>query len=250
LSKRAFFAIILAMVYTLEKDEKYIRKQMARAISDYKMIKPKDRVLIAVSGGKDSLCLLDLLRKRQKFSPVKFKIAAVHFNSDNRNAKVLEIYFKKNGFNYKIVKQKDPVRFKKNKSPCFKCSWERRKRLFQVADDLGCNRIALAHHMDDIIQTTLMNMCMMGQISTMSPNQKLFNGKCHIIRPLAYVPEAVLIRYSRHNKFPKLPSKCPHSDDSTRKAVAKIITKLEKISPEVRKNIFNSLKRIKKEYLL
>ena len=238
------------MVEQVRKNTQYIRKQMGRAITDYSMINEHDRILIAVSGGKDSLCLLEMLRQRLNFSPVKYEIFPVHFNEQKANTEVLEKYFKKNNYSYRIVEQTEKPRKKQRKSPCFNCSWERRKRLFQIAAELKCNKIALAHHMDDIIQTTLLNLFFMGQISTMGPYQELFGGKCHIIRPLAYVSEKALVVYSKARGFPKMKVQCPYGKDSARKFVSDEIKRIEKRSPEVRKNIFRALKRVKRDYLL
>lgn len=240
----------LIMAEQVRKNTQYIRKQMGRAITDYSMINERDRILIAVSGGKDSLCLLEMLKARQGFSPVKYEIFPVHFNEEEKNASMLEKYFKKNKYPYLIVKQIEKPRKKQRKSTCFNCSWERRKRLFQIAAELKCNKIAFAHHMDDIIQTTLMNLFFMGEISTMGPYQELFDGNCHIIRPLAYVPEKAISAYSKARGFPKMPAKCPYGKDSARKFIADEIKRIEKRSPEVRKNIFRALKRIRSDYLL
>lgn len=238
------------MIEEKKNNAQYIRRQMGKALSDYNMIKKGDKILIAVSGGKDSLCLLEMLKERQKFSPVKYEIFPVHFNEQQTNAQILEKYFKENNYTYRIIKQTEKPRKSQRKSPCFNCSWERRKGLFKIADDLKCNKIALAHHMDDIIQTTLLNLFFNGEISTMSPKQRLFNGKCHIIRPLAYVLENSIEVYAKVKKFPKMPIKCPHGRDSARRFLSEEIKKIEKRSPEVRKNIFRALKRIKSDYLL
>ncbi|MFH1093210.1 MAG: ATP-binding protein [Candidatus Omnitrophota bacterium] len=248
--QKHIFCYNLSMFEQGRKNTQYIRKQMSRVIKDYSMINEGDRILIAVSGGKDSLCLLEMLRARQSFSPVKYEISPVHFNEETINAHILEKYLKSNNYSYRIVGQIEKPRKKPRKSPCFNCSWERRKRLFQIAEELKCNKIALAHHMDDIIQTTLLNLFFMGEISTMRPYQELFGGKCHIIRPLAYVPEKALAAYSKARKFPKMKVQCPHGKDSARKFISDEIKRIEKRSPEVRKNVFRSLKRIRSDYLL
>ncbi len=248
--QKIFFCYNLRMIDSVKKNTQYIRRQMGRAIADYSMLNEQDRVLIAVSGGKDSLCLLEMLRQRQSFSPVKYEIFPVHFNVERTNAQILEKFFKKNNYSYRIVKKIEKTRKKQRKSPCFNCSWERRKRLFQIASELKCNKIALAHHMDDIIQTTLLNLFFMGQISTMGPSQELFGGECYIIRPLAYVREKSLEVYAKARKFPKMKVQCPYGKDSARKFVSDEIKRIEKKCPEVRKNIFRALKRIKRDYLL
>ncbi len=235
----------------MNKTAGFIRKKMGRAIGDYRMIESGDRILLAVSGGKDSLCLTHMLRERQKYSPVKYELFPVHFDTNARNCRVIKKYFKEHDIEIRIIKPpKERVLKNRKKNPCFNCSWERRKFLFRAAEELKCGKIALAHHLDDIIQTTLMNICMMGQISTMVPKLNIFSGRTQIIRPLAYVPEKAIVDYARLRGFPVMPVKCRHSARSNRAFMANIIDQVEERSKDVRKNIFYSLKRIKKDYLL
>ncbi|MFH2137166.1 MAG: ATP-binding protein [Candidatus Omnitrophota bacterium] len=224
----------------MKKAENLIRKFMGQAIGDYNMIEPQDRILVGVSGGKDSLCLLNMLRQRQRFSPVKYEIFPVHFNENDENTKVIEQYFKDYGFEYVILPKKWVKKTKRGKKPCFNCSWERRTNLFKIARKLNCRKIALAHHKDDMIQTTLLNMFYAGDISTMVPSQEFFQGNIYIIRPLAYVEERFLEQYAKENNLPNLPFKCPHGEKSSRRLMKELIDQVAKDCPDVRTNIFRS----------
>lgn len=236
----------------LKGTEYYISKGMGRAIMDYKMLAPKDKVAVAVSGGKDSLTLLRLLINRKKFVPLKYDVIAIHIDMGypkSISAK-LEKYFKKLNVEYKIIKSDSLKKTEKSKLNCFWCSWNRRRELFIAANKLGCTKIALGHHLDDITETMLLNLFFRGEISTMVPKQELFKGKITLIRPLAYVEERLIKRFAKEAKLGHDSCVCPHSVTSNRNLMGRIIQDLEKISPYIKKNIFRSLKRIKKDYLL
>jgi tRNA 2-thiocytidine biosynthesis protein TtcA len=165
-------------------------------------------------------------------------------------AKALAGYFKKLKVKYHIEKVNVLKENKPDKINCFWCSWNRRKALFQAAERLGFSKVALGHHKDDIVETILLNLFFQGEISAMCPKQELFDGKITIIRPLAYAEEEMIKRFSRQEKLPTDSCICPHSVVSHRAKMAKIIKELEKTCPEIKTNIFRSLKRIKKDYLL
>ncbi len=237
---------------TLTGTAYYISKGIGRAIMDYKMLKPGDKIAVAVSGGKDSLTLLRLLIDRKKFVPIKYEVVAIHIDMGYPKsiAAKLEKYFKRIRVEYRIIKSDVLKKTAKNKINCFWCSWNRRKELFLAADKLGCTKIALGHHMDDIAETFLLNLFFQGEISTMKPKQELFEGKVTIIRPLAYVEEQMIKRFAKEAKLGHDTCACPHSAISNRIRMSRIIAGLEKVSPDIKKNIFRSLKRIKKDYLL
>lgn len=236
----------------LKGTEYYISKGMGRAIMDYKMLAPRDKIAVAVSGGKDSLTLLRLLIDRQAFVPIKYEIIAIHIDlgyPKSISAKLIK-YFKKLNVNYKIIKTDILKKTDKRKINCFWCSWNRRKELFLAANKSGCTKIALGHHLDDITETMLLNLFFRGEISTMVPKQELFKGKITLIRPLAYVEERLIKLFVKETKLAYHSCVCPHSIISNRKRMGRIIQELEKISPDIKKNIFRSLKRVKKDYLL
>lgn len=136
------------------------------------------------------------------------------------------------------------------KNPCFLCSRLRRKRIFEIADAEGCNKIAFAHHRDDIIETLLINMFYGREISTMMPNQSIFGGKLHIIRPLVYLSEALVKKYSRERRFPVLKNDCPTSKTSKRVYIKNLLNKLERDNKEIRDNIYKAMSHVKPDYLL
>lgn len=231
------------------KTSTFISKKIGRAIGDYNMIDEGDRILVGVSGGKDSLCMLKKLQEHKSRTHIKYDLVPVHFNENQRNSSALEKYFKANDIDYTIVKKVGIKKTIRNKKPCFNCSWERKVNLFQTASKFKCAKIALAHHKDDIVQTMLLNLFFAGDISTMVPNQKLFKGGISIIRPLAYIEEKMIVEYAEAEKFPKLPYKCPHGDNSTRKLMVDIIARVEKKNKSVRTNMFRAMKRVRAEYL-
>lgn len=236
----------------LQGPEFYISKQVGKAITDYEMLQDGDKVAVAVSGGKDSLTLLRILNARKRFVPIKYELLAVHIDLGYpcMHPKILSAYLESQDIKYHIEKL-DILKGKSRKDiSCFWCSWNRRKALFEVADRFGCIKVALGHHKDDIVQTILMNLFFHGEISAMSPRQELFKGKIIIIRPLAYVEEDMIKKFVKSADFPHQKCCCPNSFTSKRTKVDNIIQELERICPEIRTNIFKSVKRIKQEYLL
>lgn len=236
----------------LEGSEFYISKRVGRAIMDYKMLADGDKIAVAVSGGKDSLTLLKVLQDRQRFVPIRYSLLAVHIDMGYpcHHPKILAEYFKKMKVDYHIEKI-DILKGKNRKDiSCFWCSWNRRKVLFEVANRFGCTKVALGHHKDDIIETILLNLFFQGEISAMSPKQELFNGKICIIRPLVYVDEDLIIKFAKELDFPHHKCACPNSITSNRNKMTEIIKDLKKVCPDVKTNIFRSVKRIKKDYLL
>ncbi len=231
----------------------FISKKVGKAIADYNMIEDGDRIVVAVSGGKDSITLLRMLAFRQTFAPIKFDLLAVHIDLGYpcMHPKLLAKFFESQGIDYHI-KKVDILKGKTRKDiSCFWCSWNRRKALFEEAGKRGFNKVALGHHFDDIVETILLNLFYQGQISAMNPKQELFKGKITIIRPLAYVEEDEIRRFARaNNDFPHEKCSCPNSVTSKRTSIEKILKELEKGCPHIKKNIFKSIKRIKKDYLL
>jgi tRNA 2-thiocytidine biosynthesis protein TtcA len=236
----------------IQGTEFYISKRMGRAIMDYEMLSEGDKIAVAVSGGKDSLTLLRILNDRRSFVPIKYSLVAVHIDMGYPKsiAKKLEKYFKKAGVEYHIEKVDTLRKTKKKDINCFWCSWNRRKALFEVSDRLKCTKLALGHHLDDIVETILLNLFFQGEISAMCPKQELFKGKIKLIRPLAYVEEYMIKRFALEEKIPHDTCACPNAVTSNRAKMGDIIQDLEKTCPEIKKNIFRSVKRIKKDYLL
>jgi tRNA 2-thiocytidine biosynthesis protein TtcA len=235
--------------------EKEIRSLMGKAIHCYGLIQDGDRIMVGVSGGKDSLTLLHLLHERRKRVQTHYELIPAHvdlgFNSERAN--ILKDYFEAKGLSYHIEFSdigKRANSSENRENPCFLCSWERRKRLFQLAYRLKCNKVALGHHKDDLIETLLLNIFYSGEISTMVPIQTLFKGKITLIRPLALIEEKKIERFAQEMDLPFGPSGCPSSGRTKRKEVKELIETLGKKNRKVKGNIFRSLSNIKLDYLL
>ena len=230
----------------------FTTKKVGKAIWDYQMLKEGDKVLVAVSGGKDSLSLVKILKERTKFVPINYEIVACFVDMGFQwvNKDILINYFELESIPFVIADP--PEGWKGDKEPygCFWCSWNRRKALFDIAHELQCTKIAFAHHMDDIIETMLLNLFFQGEIATMQPFQEMFEGELALIRPLAYVEEKELLKLSKLLNLPVIASECPHSKTSKRHLLKGIITELKKHNRNVKKNIFRSLQRVRGEYLL
>ncbi len=226
---------------------------MGTAIHRYGMIQDGDRILVGVSGGKDSLTLLTLLSERAKRVPIHYELLAVHvdlgFHSSGTD--LLKEFFEAKKTVYHI----EPTRIAElangpdnRENPCFLCSWERRKRIFSLAQRFDCNKVAFGHHKDDIIETLLLNMFYSAEIGTMLPVQPMFNGKVTLIRPLALLEEKKIERFAKEMGLPYFPCGCPASGKSKRRRVKELISTLEKENHRVKGNIFRSLSNIKWEY--
>jgi len=237
----------------LDKDFLAISKRAGKAIGDYGMLQDGDRVLVGVSGGKDSLTLLHILLYRQQFIPIKIRIVAVYVDAGIPGFPLDKLikHFQMLGVEY-LVEKIDLLKGQKTKNiDCFWCSWSRRKALFNLAEKMGFNKIAFGHHLDDIVETVLLNLCFRGEVSAMRPKQVLFKGKLAVIRPLAYESEATIARFAKAAKLNNLcRCRCPHSATSKRAAMKRILQMLEKENTDAKINIFRSLQNIKKDYLL
>lgn len=234
-------------------DLEAVSRRAGKAIVDYKMIEAGDRVAVAVSGGKDSISLLHVLRHRQIMSPIKFDFTAVHIDFDfaDFDPQRLVDYLNREGFPHMVEKVESLKGERWEDIGCYHWSRNRRKALFELAAREGFTKIAFGHHMDDIAETILLNMFYRGEIGAMKPKQELFDGKIIIIRPLAYEREAMMVRLAEQLQITSLgQSKCANDDTSHRMILKNIIRNLEKANPYVVKNIFRSLQNIKGEYLL
>ena len=238
----------------LTKTGSKINSKMGKAISDYDLIRSGDRILVAVSGGKDSLTLLSLLKKIQSWAPVKFSLYAAHITTDldGENcvqAKTLEKHFQDIGVEY-FFSHVDILN-EKGKTSCFWCSWNKRKALFEVAERNFCNKLAFGHHKDDIVETVLLNILFKGEISAINPRQELFDGKLTLIRPLCYVEERLTKIYAKEKGFSSQTCSCQFAQKSKRKVVKDILSDIEKKTPgtNIKTNVFNSITRIRKDYI-
>lgn len=228
---------------------------MGKAIHRYALIQGGDRILVGVSGGKDSLSLLHLLHERSRRVPIHYELFPVYVDLgfDPGRAEILKEFFEAKGLPHHIeftdigIRANSP---ENRENPCFLCSWERRKRLFHLAHRFKCNKIALGHHKDDIIETLLLNIFYSAEISTMVPVQSLFKGKITLIRPLALLEEKKIERFAIEMGLPFGPSGCPSSGKTKRKVVKDLIETLSKKDRRLKGNIFRALSNVKLDYTL
>ncbi len=234
----------------------HLKKWLEKAALDYRMFEEGDKVMVGVSGGLDSLVLMALLNTPMLFLP-SFSLMAVNidmgFDDIYAGYDRLEEHLKYHGYDY-VMEKTDIGRLAHSdfnrKKPCFLCTRLRRKRMIEIAEEHGCNKIALAHHKDDIIETLLLNMFYAREISTMMPNQSLFKGKFHVVRPLAYIREDLVKKYAHECEFPVIENQCPTSTTSKRLYIKRLLDDLEKDNKDIRENIFRAMKHVKTDYLL
>jgi tRNA 2-thiocytidine biosynthesis protein TtcA len=233
---------------------KTLRNRTEKAILDYQMIRPGDRILVGVSGGSDSLALLKFLKDGFIHVTNDFFLIAVHidlgFKEDGgKLSENLERLFQEMNVEYRIVKTKISNKAfsgDAKKNPCFICSQYRRKTMYETAHENQCNKIAYGHHKDDIIETLLINIMFGRKIEAMYPVQKIFKGKMHIIRPFFYIEEALIKELALEYQFPQFPRLCPADGTTRRQKIKSIIQRLqsEEKNANIRQNIFRSLFRV------
>ena len=234
---------------------KEIKRFTGKAIHHQKMIRDGDHVLVAVSGGKDSLVLLQVLRERLKRIPISYDITAVHVDPGfgGNSAKEMAAFFSSHGVDHRIIESDIGPKAhgpENRENPCFLCSRMRRKLLFELADNIGCNRIALGHHKDDIIETLFLNIFYGASISTMLPVQELFGGKLTIIRPLYLLDEDLIRRYAEEMDFPRIQLGCPSEGATKREEIKGMLSGFYRKNRKIKGNIFHALQNVNTEYLL
>lgn len=233
--------------------QRKVAKKMGKAIIDFELIEEGDRIMVGVSGGKDSLVLLELLALRRKFKKQNFDVVAVHIN-------VLELPYKVDrefleefcrNLDVPLVYRDINVDFERpsKKPACFRCSWHRRTTLFKMTDEFDCNKLALGHHMDDAIETLLMNMMYQGAVCSMPAKLSMFDGKIILIRPLILLKDQEMKEYSRIRKFVLEKEFCPHENVTKRKETAKLIEQFAGDDARIRTNMFRAMSNIQTEYL-
>jgi tRNA 2-thiocytidine biosynthesis protein TtcA len=235
---------------------KSLNRAIGKAIHDYAMVQDGDRILVGLSGGADSLSLLWMLADRKRRVPVRYDLSAAHLDlgfGGEGASDALKAFCSRLGVplwveltDYGIQGHSPSNR----ENPCFLCARLRRKRLFEIADELGCRSLALGHNQDDIIETLFLNMFYAGEISTMLPAQTLFNGRFTIIRPMAYADKDVINRFARDQQLPVSENPCPTSKRSRRQSVKQMLQELYRGNHKIKGNIFRAMRNVKSEYLL
>jgi len=228
---------------------------VGRAIHHYDMIEDGDRILVGVSGGKDSLSLLWILDERLSRVPVGYTLYPVYVDPgfEGGFADDLARWCADLGHDLRVEQTDFGVYAHSEKNlenPCFLCSRWRRRRIFEIAKEKGCNKIAFGHHKDDIIETLFINMCHTGTMGTMMPSQPMFEGLFTIIRPLAFVDESRIERFSRDAGFPAFFNPCPSNANSRRKEIKTFLNHLYGGNKKIKDNVFRSLSHVNMEYML
>lgn len=234
---------------------KALNRTLGKALHTYGMIEDGDRIAVGLSGGKDSWALLWLLMERQPRVPVNYTLHPVHIDlgfegggseAITAHCRTLGVAVQVEYTDYGLVAHSDENR----ENPCFLCARKRRQRLFEVADRLGCNKLALGHNKDDLIETLFLNMIYAGEISTMQPLQTFFQGRLTVIRPLAHTDEKALHRFAAETGWPIVENPCPSAGNSKRAEVKELLDGLYRQNRKIRGNIFRAMRHVKVDYLL
>jgi tRNA 2-thiocytidine biosynthesis protein TtcA len=234
-----------------ESFEYYLIKKVGKTIKKYNLIEEGDRILVGVSGGKDSLTLLKLLYDQQGFYPNRYELMVLHVVSSLQcegaaDPKRLEEFLRDHGYPYRFVYMDiEPDR----KGGSYWCSRNRRRLLFDTALKSGYNKLALGHHRNDVLETFMLNVFYHGEISSMLPLQELFGGKLSIIRPLYNIPEKDTRRFARLYGFPVSSCRCPVDREMKRELFKRLLHEVERENPRASVNALRSLERVNEKYL-
>ncbi len=238
--------------------ERKLLNKTGRAIADFNMIENGDRIIVALSGGKDSWTLLHLLEILRNRAPIKFSILALNINAgfEEKNSEIITSYLRLKGYEYHVEKSNIyrllELKSKNKEKYCVLCSRLRRGILYSFARDKGYNKIALGHHGDDLIETLLLNQFFEGKIKSMAPKLFADDGINQVIRPMSYVEEKLISDYVKNMDFPVVSCGCPVSGSvkTKRHEMKELLNLLEKKYPGIRGNILGAMKRISLDHLL
>lgn len=242
-----------------EKLRARLTRRFHKACADYGLIADGDHILIGLSGGKDSLALVELLGRRAQIHKPSFRVSALHVRVKERAYQTDLSYLEQFCAEARvplIVRDTEingdaakPLNDANDANPCFLCSWYRRKALFNVAQELGCNKIAFGHHRDDVAQTLLMNLFFQGTFATIPPILPMKKMPLALIRPLYLIDEADISRYAELRGYQKPPKLCPFEHVSSREKVKGLLEQIKALNPEAMDSIFGAMSNIKAEYL-
>ena len=231
-------------------------KTFNKALGQFQLIDEDDKILVGLSGGKDSLCLLEFLARRSKVHVPHFNVEALHVRMDNihyeTDTTYLQSFCNSLGVPLHVITTSFPSNLSsltshfKEKPACFLCSWQRRKQLFNLAQELGCTKIALGHHQDDIIHTALMNLTFQGHFSTMPVKLRMRKMPLTIIRPLCLCQETDIRAYAERQGYEKQLKQCPYEHDTNRTTAAELFSRMQHLNSEARYCIWRALEADKK----
>ncbi len=226
----------------VRKRAHFLLRKVNKAIRDFSLIEDGDRIAVAVSGGKDSLTLLLLLHWRRRFVRQEYEITAVNVQTDygfGASEESLRNFFEREGIPYAF----EHIELRRGSIPgedtlnCFWCSWNRRKALFEAAHRMGCNKLAFAHHLDDVAATVLLNLFYHGRAEGMKPKVAFFGGVVTVIRPLIYVEEYETARFARAADLAVEGVPCPLAGNTKRSRMKELLRSLEREIPQVKTNL-------------
>ncbi len=231
-----------------------VQQAIDKAVKSHNLIEKDDKILVGISGGLDSMVLLENLAHKRKHYNFHFEIEAVHINISNIPYIVDKKYMNDfcNQFDIKLTffeKEIEIDSAKVTTNPCFICSWNRRKLLFNYAKQHNFNKLALGHHKDDAIETFLMNLVYHGSISSLPAKLKMFDGRMHLIRPMIYLTKEQITEYARVKNYKAQLKTCNFDSQTSRRKMESIIEEMQKFNPNVKTNIFKAMSNIFPEYL-
>lgn len=227
--------------------ERRIWRHFNKGLTQYQLLEDGDHILLGISGGKDSLALLEFMAKRARIHRPQIKLTALHVRMENiayeSDTNYLEEFAAKQNVRLIVRGTSFDPNTDTRKTPCFLCSWNRRKMLFTTAQELGCNKIALGHHQDDILHTMLLNLSFQGQFSTMPARLQMRKFAMTIIRPLCMVHEKDLTAWAEAQGYRKQKKLCPYETDSHRSDFKQLFQQIEQLAPEARYSMWNALEQ-------
>ncbi|MEA3450510.1 MAG: tRNA lysidine(34) synthetase TilS [Bacteroidota bacterium] len=245
----------------MSKEKKLTKKKVntaqqafEKAVKKNQLINSNDSILVGLSGGIDSLVLLDLLANRKKHFDVEFTLKAVHVDIKNIpysvNREFLHQFCEKRDIEFLFIEKEIQIdETKMSDNPCFICSWNRRKLLFDFARENNFNKLALGHHKDDAIETFLINLVYHGTISSLPVSLDMFSGRMKLIRPLMYLNKEQIVDYSKAKDYEAKIKTCTFDNKTKRRKIVSVLKEMRKFNPHVDGNIFKAMSDIYEEYL-
>jgi tRNA 2-thiocytidine biosynthesis protein TtcA len=235
-----------------------LRHGVGKAVGDFGLITAGDRIAVAVSGGKDSYTMLLLLEELRRRAPVPFELVGINIDSGypGYQTGVIEGFLRDNGFSYRMVPTGHYAIIQEKRRPgssyCSICARLKRGALYEQAQQMGCNKLALGHHLDDFIETLLLNQFFVGSLKAMSPSMLADNGVITVIRPLVYVQEQDIISFSNQVQLPVVCCRCPvcGTADLQRKRMKRLLTELQQDIPHVKSSLLKALSNVHPRHLL